>query len=172
MILQFSEKCSTWTAWDAPSCGRQYELQCNTSQQISWCGQLTAQPHLLPVDAICVRTLNKLIYAVPPRIIDTCSSCDNGWRHHIMVCWRECHVAPCHLSWHRQRPCMPSVTMTGSLYDHFIFCTIWQWHVSWELHMSRHTSCNVYHLPFNRESHYGKLVWEFHTNTVKKQLHF
>lgn len=89
MTLQFSEKCSTWTAWDVPSCGGQsvlqYDraaagsavLQCNTPQQISRCGQLTAWPHLMPVDAFRVRT---------PKEAYLCSPSKDYW--HLWQLWQ------------------------------------------------------------------------------------
>lgn len=79
MTLQFSEKCSARAARDVPSCGGhfvlQYDraaagpavLQCNVSQQISRCGQLTARPHIMPVDALRVRTPKEAYLCSPSK---------------------------------------------------------------------------------------------------------
>jgi len=133
MIMQFFEKCSTWTAWDVPRCGGQFVLQydraaagpevlqCNISQQSSRCGQLTARPHLMPVDAFRVRT---------PKEAYLCSPSKDYW--HLRQLWQWLMPPYCGVMERMPRGTMSSVlkqTEAMHAYCNHDGITIWSLHI-------------------------------------------
>jgi hypothetical protein len=145
MILQFSEVSPTWTAWDVPSCGDSLclsmtDLQCDISLWFSRRGQPTARPHLTPADATHVRT---------PKDAYFCRSLKDYWHlRQAAVTMADATTLWCavqNVMGHRVI-CLETDCGHACLFDHFIFCTIWQWHVSSERHVSGHTSRKVSHL--------------------------